>query len=128
MNGLGQVGIACQGLECGHITGLEQVTDGTQVSGQIGELLPGHRISEITPDPLNSVELGTVGWQPHTADIFRLAGSLQGVSTAAIQEQDRQAVRERRGEHIEGDLAHICVSISKVSRLSDRSRCTFLRL
>jgi hypothetical protein len=109
MNGLGRVGAARQGLECGRTIGLGQVTDGIQVSGLIGELLPGHLIFEATPDPLNSVGLGTVGWQPHTADIFRPAGSLHGASTAAIQEQDMQAVRGRRGERIEADWAHIRV-------------------
>jgi hypothetical protein len=111
MNSLDQVGIAGEGLKCRRVIGLEQLTNGFQLGSQIRELFPGHFIFEITPDPLNRVQLRAIRRQPHTAEIVRPAEALRGVSTTIIQEEEIQAVGERLGEGLDEELEHLRIQM-----------------
>jgi hypothetical protein len=50
--------------------GLQQVTHIDLWRIEIEELLPGLVILQVTSDPLNGVQLGTIRRQPHGADIL----------------------------------------------------------
>jgi hypothetical protein len=113
MNSLDQVGIAGEGLECRRVIPLEHVSSGIQLGGQIGELLPGHLVFEITPDPLNRVQLRAIRRSPHTADTVRPAESLRRVRAAIIQEQKIQAVGERLGARSQEEWEHVCIHIGQ---------------
>jgi hypothetical protein len=55
MNGLGEIGIAREGLQFGHLIGPQELGNTILLPIQIRELELGERIFEVTPDPLNRV-------------------------------------------------------------------------
>jgi hypothetical protein len=63
MNGLDERGVARQGLQCGRLISPEEHGEVVLLHVQRGELEPGQGVFAVTPDPLNRVQLGTVGGQ-----------------------------------------------------------------
>ena len=111
MHGLDEIGIACQGLQRGRLISPEEIGDVLLLHVQSGKLEPRQRVFEIAPDPLNRVQLGTVGGQEDEAHIGREREPLSGMRATVVEEQEIQAVRERRREGVDEDLETLRVQI-----------------
>jgi hypothetical protein len=92
------------------------VADLVQSSGEVGERLPGHRIFEITPAPLDRLELWTIRWPRDTADMFRPAESRRRVGAAVLSQQEIQALGEGLGERLAEELAHVRMPIGEFQK------------
>jgi hypothetical protein len=71
MNGLDEIGSAREGVQYGHLIGPQALGNIILLPTQRRELEPGERIFEVTPDPLNGVQLGTIGRQDYQTHVFR---------------------------------------------------------
>ena len=111
MNGLDEIGIAREGLQYGHPIGPQELGSIILLPIQMRELEPGERIFEVTPDPLNRVQLGTIGRQEYQVHVFRQGEPLGCMRPAVIQEQEIQAVAEGLREDVDEELEHPCVQI-----------------
>lgn len=114
MNGFHQVRVTGKRLEGRRVIALQEVTDVDLLHIKINALQPSDVILEVTPDPLNGVQLWTVGWQPHAPDMLRPPNVWRRVCTAVIQQQDVQAVGERLAEGIKQELGSVCVQIREL--------------
>ena len=92
------------------------MADSVLLGLQVRELLPGEVVFQVTPDPLNRIQLWTVGRQPHAPHMLRPAKALGGVRAAVIQEQDVQAVGECLAEGVKKELKGICVQIRELQK------------
>ena len=104
MNRLNQVGVAREGLQRRRFIGPEERGYIVLLGLQRREVKPGERVFEVSPDPLNRVQLWAIGRQEHEAPVGREGEPLGGVGPAVVQEQEIQAVREDLGEGIQEEL------------------------
>jgi hypothetical protein len=111
MDSFHQVRVPGERLEGERIIGLQQVSYIVLLRVQINELLPGEVIFQVTPEPLNRVQLRTIRRQPHGSHILGPPQALGGVGAAVIQEQDVQAVGKGLREGVHEELEHLGVQI-----------------
>jgi hypothetical protein len=114
MNRLNQVGVAREGLQRRRFIGPEERGYIVLLGLQRREVKPGERVFEVSPDPLNRVQLRTIGRQEHEAHVGREGEPLGGVGPAVVQEQEIQAVREDLGEGIQEELEALRVEIRQL--------------
>jgi hypothetical protein len=74
MNGFDEIGIARESLQGDRLIPPEESGDVVLLHIPIGELEPRQRVFEAAPDPLNRVQLGTVGGRNTSRT---LAGSMR---------------------------------------------------
>jgi hypothetical protein len=109
MDSFHQVRVPGERLEGERIIGLQQVSDIELLRVEINELLPGEGIFQVTPKPLNRVQLRTIRWQPHGSHMLRPPQALGGVGATVIQEQDVQAVGEGLREGVHAQLEPVSI-------------------
>jgi hypothetical protein len=111
MNGVDEIGIARESLQGDRLVPSEEMGDVVLLHIQIGELEPRQRIFEVAPDPLDGVQLGTVGEQAHETHVSREQEPLSGMRATIVEEQEIQAVRESCREGVDEDLEAFRVQI-----------------
>jgi hypothetical protein len=87
-------------LKGGCIIGLQQVSHRELLCIEINERLPGQGILQVTPEPLNRIQLWAIGRQPHSPQMVGPPQAPRGVGATVVQEQDVQAVRKGLGEGV----------------------------
>ena len=92
MNGLDERGIAREGLQRGRLIPPEEHRDIVLLHVQRGKVEPRQRVFEVAPDPLNRVQLRTIGRQEHQAHVFRQGQPLGGMRPTVVQQQEIQAI------------------------------------
>jgi hypothetical protein len=114
MNGLDEIGVGRESVQRRRLIGPEEHRHIVLLPLKGREVEPGERIFEVTPDPLNGVQLRTIGRQEHEAHVGREGEPLGGMGPAVIQEQEIEAVREGLGEGVQEDLEALCVEIRQL--------------
>ena len=76
---------------------------------KINEVQLNEVILEVTPGPLNGVQLLTIRQQPHAPHVLWLADALAGVRAAVIRPQDILAVGERLVDGVQKELKGVGV-------------------
>jgi hypothetical protein len=71
MNGLREVRIARERLKGSRFIGPEKMAEVILLGVEIDELLPGHLVLQVTPDPLNGVQFRAIGRQEPHAHVRR---------------------------------------------------------
>jgi hypothetical protein len=74
-------------------------------------LLPGQVVLHVTPDPLDGVQLRTVGREPYSLHVGRLSNPLSGMGPTGIQEQAMQTVGKRLRQGVDDTLEGVGVQI-----------------
>jgi len=116
MNGLHEVRIARERLKGSHFIGPEEVAEVMLLGIEIGELLPGHVVLQVTPDPLNGVQCRAIGRQEHQAHVRWEDEPLGRVGPTVVQQEDIQAVGEGLREGIDEELEHLGVQIGQLQK------------
>jgi hypothetical protein len=116
MNSLHEVGITAEGLQGGRLIGLEEVAEVILLGIEIGELLPGHLVLQVTPDPLNRVQFKAIGRQEHQAHVRREDELLGRMGPTVVQQEDIQAVGEGLREGVDEELEHLGVQIGQLQK------------
>ena len=116
MNGLHEVGITREGLKGGRLIGLEELAEVILLGIEIGELLPGHVIFQVAPDPLNRVQLRAIRWQEEQMYVFRQGEPLGCMCPTVVQQEDIQAVGKGLREGINEELKHCGVQIGQLQK------------
>ena len=75
------------------------------------ELLPGEIVLQVAPEPLNRIQLRTVGGKPHAPDILRPTYPVGRVRTTIIHEQDVQTVGKGLGNGIHKELKGVGIQL-----------------
>jgi hypothetical protein len=104
MNGLHEIGVCRKRLECGGLIRLEERGDVVLLHIEVGKLEPCERVFQITPDPLDGVQLGAVWWQEHQAYVGGECEPPGGMRATVVQEQEVEAVRKGGREGIDEEL------------------------
>jgi hypothetical protein len=111
MNSLDKVRVACEGLKRERLIALEEHCHTVLLHLQSRELAPGERVFQVAPDPLNGVQLGTIGRQENEANVVR-DGELPGrMGATIIQQQEIEAVGEDLREQVDDDLEALRIQI-----------------
>jgi hypothetical protein len=76
-------------------------------------LEPRERVFEVAPDPLNGVQLGTIGRQEDQAHVGREGEPLGCMRAAIVQQPEIQAVGEGRCEGVDEQLKALGVQIGQ---------------
>jgi hypothetical protein len=111
MDGLDEIGVARECLQCGRFIHLEESRDVVLLRLQTGEVEPRHIILEVTPDPFDGIELWAIRWQEHEVHVVRQGEPLGRMCPAIVHEKDIQAVSEGLGEGVDEELEHVRVEI-----------------
>jgi hypothetical protein len=111
MNGLHKVGVTRERLQGSRLIGLEEVAEVILLGIESGELLPGHVVLQVTPDPLDGVQFRTIGGQEHQAHVRREMEPLGRMGPAVVQHEEIQAVREGLREGVDEELEHLGVQV-----------------
>jgi hypothetical protein len=114
MNGVDEIGIACEGLQRDGRIPPEECRDLVLLRIQSRALEPRQRVFEVAPDPLDRVQLGTIRWQEHETHVGRERQLLARVRPAVVQEQAIQAVREGLGEGVHKELEALGIQIGQL--------------
>lgn len=114
MNSLDEVRVAGEGLKRGRLIASEECRDIVLLHIQIWEVEPGQGVFQVTPDALNRVQLGAIGWQEHEAHVRRQGEPLRRVGATVVQQSEIQAVREGLREAIDEELEHLGVQIGQL--------------
>src|SRR5688500_5942062 len=88
INGVHQVRVTGKRLEGRRVILRQEGTHVDLLHIKINKLQPSEVILQVTPDPLNRVQLWAVGWQPHAPHVLGPPQALGGVGATVIQEQD----------------------------------------
>jgi hypothetical protein len=104
MNGVDERGIARERLQGDRLRASEEMGDVVLWHIQIGALEPRQRIFAVAPNPLDRVQLGTVGGQEHETHVSREDEPRSGMRATIVEEPEMQAVRESRREGVDEDL------------------------
>jgi hypothetical protein len=114
MNGFQQICLSSQGLQSGRVIGLQQVADIDLLRLKVDELLPGQVDLHVTPDPLNRVQLGTVGWEPYGLHMCRPSNPLSRMGATVIQEQEIEAVGKGLRQGVDEELKGVGIQIRQL--------------
>jgi hypothetical protein len=109
MNGLHEIGIASEGLQGGRLIGLEEVAEVILLGIEIGELPPGHVVLEVTPEPLNRVQLRAIRRQEEQPYVLRQGKPLGRMCPTIVQQEDIQAGGEGLREGLDEELEQLGV-------------------
>ena len=113
MNGVDEIGIARESLQGDRLIPSEEISDVVLLHIQMGESEPRQRIFAVAPDPLDRVQLGTVGGQEYETHVSREHEPLSGMRATIVKEQEIQAVRESRREGVDEELEAFRVQIGQ---------------
>ena len=80
---------------------------------QRGKVQPRQRVLEVSPDPLNRVQLRTIGRQEPQAHVFRPGEPLGGMGPAVVQQQEIQASRNGLREPIDEALEMVRMQLGQ---------------
>ena len=116
MNGLYEVRVTRERLEGRRFISLEEVVKVILLGIEIGELLPGHLILQVTPDPLNGVQCRAIGRQEHQAHVRREDEPLGRMGPAVVQQEDIQGIGEDLREGVDEELEHLGVQIGQLQK------------
>jgi hypothetical protein len=111
MNGLDEIGVARESLQCGLLILPEESSDVVLLRLQAGRVEPRHILLEVAPDPFNGVERGAIGWQEHEVHVVRQGEPWGPMGPPIVQQEDIQAVSEGLGEGIDEELEHVRIQI-----------------
>ena len=107
MNGLDEIRVARESLQCGRLIPPEESSDGVLLRLQIGKVEPRQIILAVAPDPLKGVALGAIRWQAYEVHVVRQGKPLGRMCPTIVQEEDIQAVSKGLGEGIDEELEHV---------------------
>ena len=113
MNGLDEIGVACEGLQRGGRIPPEERRDRVLWRIQMGKLEPSQRVFEVAPNPLDRVQLGTIRRQEHETHMGRERQRLARMRPPGVQEQEMQAVREGLCEGVHKELEALGIQIGQ---------------
>jgi hypothetical protein len=116
MNGFHHVSITGECLQGERSIGLQQVTNIDLWHIEIEERLLGQVIFHIAPDPLNRVQLRTVGRQPHGPHPVGPPKALGDVGATVIQAQAVRTLGKRPGERIDEALEGLGIQIGQFQK------------
>lgn len=111
MNGLDEISVARESLQCGRLIPPEESSDVVLLRLQIGKVQPRQGILEVAPDPFNGVELWAIRWQEHEVHVIGQGEPLGRMCPTIVQKEDIQAVSEGLSEGIEEELEHVRIEI-----------------
>src|ERR687891_111992 len=109
MNGLHEIGVGRERLERGSLIPLEERGHVVLLHIEVGKLEPRERVFEVTPDPLDGVQLGAVRWQEYQTYVGGEREPPGGVRATIVQEQEVEAIRKGRREGIDEELEAVGV-------------------
>jgi hypothetical protein len=113
MNGLDEVRVSGEGLERSCFIPSEERREIVLLPIRRRQLEPGECVFQVAPDPLNRVQLRTIGRQEHEAHVVREAQVLGCMRPTVVQEQEMQAIREGLREGVDEELEHLGVQIGQ---------------
>jgi hypothetical protein len=113
MNGVDERGIARKSLQGDRPIPSEELGDVVLLHVPIGAWEPRQRIVEVAPDPLDRVQLRTVGGQAHETHVRREQEPRRGRRATIVEAQEIQAVRESRREGVDEALEAFGVQIGQ---------------
>jgi hypothetical protein len=114
MDGLDEICVTGEGSQRGCRIGPEKMGNVVLLPIQSGKLEPRQRVFEVSPDPLNRVQLWAIGRQEHEAHVGQEDEPRGRVGPAVVQKPEIQAVREGFGEGIQEDLAALRVELRQL--------------
>lgn len=118
MNCLNQVGVAREGLQRSRLINPEEHGQIVLLGIQSRELEPGERVFEVSLDPLNRVQLWTIGRQEHEAHIRWEGEPLGCMRHTIVQLQEIQAVREGLGKGVDEELEVVRVRVRQCQEVA----------
>jgi hypothetical protein len=90
---------------------LQEVVERILLGIKIGALLPGQRVLQVAPDPLDRMQLRAIG-RPEDQAYVLWKRARQGLLRATvIPQEDMQTLREGLGQGIEAAWAHVCIEV-----------------
>jgi hypothetical protein len=113
INSVHERGIPGEGLQRGGLIALQERGHIVLLHVQVGKLEPGERVFAISPDPLNGVQLRTIGRQEDEAHVGREGELSGGMRAAVVEEQEMQAVREGCREGVGEQLKALGIQIGQ---------------
>jgi hypothetical protein len=116
MKDLHEGGIACEGLKGGRLIGLEEVAEVILLGLEIGEWLPGHRVLQVAPDPLNRGQLRTIRRQEEQPYVLRQDELLGRLCPTIVQQEAIQAVGKGLREGIDEELEHLGIQRGQLQK------------
>ncbi len=104
MDRLDEIGVAREGLQRGGLIPPKERRQIVLLRVQSGEVEPRERVFQVTPDPLDGVQLGAVRRQGYQAHVGWGRKPLGGMRATIIQQQEIEAVRKGRREGLDEEL------------------------
>jgi hypothetical protein len=111
INCIYQVGVTGERWQRGSIVGPSQLADVVLLRVHTEELLPCEVVFQVTPHPLDRVQLWTVGWYEHEAHGRGEGEPLCGMRPPVVQEQEVPAVWDSFRQGVDEELAALGVAI-----------------
>lgn len=111
MEGLNEVGIASEGFEGGGLVEVQPCHQLVLKHVDVSKTLPGELATQVLPDPLSRIELGTTRRLKEQGDVLRHAERVRSMGAGIVQQQDVEAVGVGSSQFVEKDLHAGCVQL-----------------